>query len=100
MLINVLGFYDRSSVKNMLKECSKMYKFEHPNVLTLNGVCFDGGTAPYIIMPFMVNGSLLTYLKNNRKHVVISQADKDDAEVHNNNNTIVSPTNNYCHRWK
>ena len=56
----------------MLRESSKMYKFKHQNVLTLNGVCLDGGPAPFIIMPFMANGSLLTYLKKNRTLLVIS----------------------------
>ena len=58
-----------------------MYIFEHPNVLTLCGVCLDGGTAPYIIMPFMANGSLLSYLRNNRKTLVVSDEEKDEDEV-------------------
>ena len=59
-----------------------MSKFDHPNVLTLIGVCLDGGPAPFIIMPFMINGCLLTYLKKNRaKLVFISGDDKDDGEV-------------------
>ncbi|MCG8626709.1 MAG: protein kinase [Proteobacteria bacterium] len=67
-----LGFYDGSTVRDMLKECSKMSKFDHPNILTLRGVCLDGGPAPYIIMPFMANGNLLTYLKDNRKTLIIA----------------------------
>ena len=58
-----------------------MGKFDHPNVLTLRGVCLDGGPAPYIIMPFMANGSLLTYLKNNRKCLVFSSRSEDDKDV-------------------
>ena len=59
-----------------------MSKFDHPNVLTLNGVCLDGGPAPFIIMPFMTNGSLLAYLKKNRATLVIkSDNDQDDNEV-------------------
>ena len=65
----------------MLKECSKMGRFDHPNVLTLRGVCLDGGPAPYIIMPFMANGSLLTYIKINRNSLVVvsskSEVDQD-----------------------
>ena len=57
-------------VREMLKECSKMCSFDHPNVLTLIGVCLDGGPVPYIIMPFMANGSLLTYIRKNRKTLV------------------------------
>jgi serine/threonine protein kinase len=71
------GFYDPSTVRDMLKECSEMSKFDHPNILTLKGVCLDGGPAPYIIMPFMANGSLLAYLKKNRKCLVISSEDTD-----------------------
>ena len=66
-----------------------MYSLDHPNVLTLSGVCLDGGTAPYIIMPFMANGSLLAYLKNNRNSLIVSQeAEIDDDDV--------STINNYC----
>ena len=78
---HLTGFYDRSMVREMLKECSKMHEFSHPNVLTLIGVCLDGGPTPYIIMPFMANGSLLSYLKNNRRTLVVSYEDKDDEEV-------------------
>ena len=63
-----------------------MSKFDHPNVLTLKGVCLDGGPAPYIIMPFMANGNLLTYLKNNRTNLVISSGSEND-EV----STIIRP---------
>ena len=55
-----------------------MSKFDHPNVLRLRGVCLNGGPAPYIIMPFMANGNLLTYLKDNRKTLVISSGSEDD----------------------
>ena len=68
-------------VRDMLKECAKMYNFDHSNVLTLRGVCLDGGTAPFIIMPFMANGSLLTYLKKNRETLVVSLSDKDEDDV-------------------
>ena len=58
-----------------------MSKFRHPNVLTLRGVCLDGGPSPFIIMPFMTNGSLLAYLKKNRGTLVVTQDIKDEEEV-------------------
>ena len=58
-----------------------MLSFDHVHVLTLKGVCLDGGPAPYIIMPFMANGSLLAYLKKNRKSLVISSEDAEDKDV-------------------
>ena len=68
-------------VRDMLKECSRMSTFDHVNVLTLKGVCLDGGPAPYIIMPFMANGSLLAYLKKNRSSLVISSEEADGKDV-------------------
>ena len=58
-----------------------MLSFNHVNVLTLKGVCLDGGPAPYIIMPFMANGSLLAYLKKKRKRLVISSEDANGEDV-------------------
>ena len=47
-----------------------MKDFHHPNVLGLTGVCFDTPDGvPFIILPFMANGSLKDYLKSNRTHV-------------------------------
>ena len=74
-----LGFYDRSTIREMLKECSKMHEFEHKHVVTLRGVCLDGGPAPYIIMPFMANGSLLAYLKKNRETLIVSSKEQDEV---------------------
>ena len=68
--ISIVGFVQQDLVKNLLRECDKMKDFDHPNVLMLIGVCLDGGPAPYIIMPFMTNGSLLSHLKENRSSLV------------------------------
>ena len=67
-------------MKDLLLECGKMYQFDHPNVLKLSGVCLDGGPAPYIIMPFMTNGSLLSHLKKNRATLIVEMdCDPDDV---------------------
>ncbi len=44
-----------------------MKDFSHPNVLGLQGVVFDtpDGT-PYLVLPFMENGNLKSYLKSKR----------------------------------
>ena len=62
----------------LLKECVKMKELDHPNVLTLIGVCLDGGPAPYIVMPFMARGSLLSYLQKERENLVIESAVSDE----------------------
>ena len=48
-----------------------MKTFNHPNIMNLKGVCLDGGPVPYIILPYMANGSLLTYLKKKRSSLVV-----------------------------
>jgi len=56
-----------------MKESEKMQKFKHPNVLNLIGVCIDAGEAPYIVMPYMANGSLLAYLRKERPHLTVAE---------------------------
>ena len=67
--------------QNLLKECAKMSKFDHPNVLKMTGVCLDGGPTPFIVMPFMSNGSLLSYLKQERQNLVL-KTNRDDVSLY------------------
>ncbi len=76
---SILGFMEKSLVKDLLKECTKMFSLDHPNVLTIIGVCMDGGPAPYIVMPFMFNGSLLSHLKKERESLVILPGQEIDC---------------------
>ena len=66
------GFVQKESVHELLKECGRMYTFDHPNVLKLSGVCMDGGPAPFIVMPFMANGSLSDYLLKKREDILLN----------------------------
>ena len=56
-----------------------MSTLNHPNVLTLMGVCLDGGPAPFLVMPFMFNGSLLSYLKKERENLVLPPERETDV---------------------
>ena len=75
------GFIQEELVTDLLKECVKMQQCDHPNVLKLIGVCLDGGPAPYIIMPFMPNGSLLSYLKKERETIVLDISADEEMKV-------------------
>ena len=48
-----------------------MKNFDHPNVMGLLGVCLDAGPAPYLVLPYMANGNLLSHLKTNRETLVL-----------------------------
>ena len=78
-----LGFLDPSDVASILKECLKMKAFVHPHVMGIFGICL-ADQAPYIVMPFMANGSLHSYLKKRRTELLIwEDTDIDLVEINN-----------------
>ena len=52
-----------------------MKDFNHPHIMPLIGVCLDAGVG--VIMPYMANGSALSYLKKERKTLLL----QDEADV-------------------
>ena len=67
-----------------------MKDFHHPNVMTLIGVCLDAGPGVSIVMPFMVNGSLLEYLKKERDNLYLTETDEIDEVTFGISETDVS----------
>ena len=72
------GVYSQEEVDAMLEESLILKHFQHQNVLNLIGVCTEAYPAPYIVMPFMSNGSLLKYLRENKRTLVLSSQDDED----------------------
>ncbi len=65
-----LDLHSINEVEEFLDESLLMMEFSHSNILGLTGVCFDTPDGvPYIILPFMDNGSLKDFLKKKRTHV-------------------------------
>ncbi len=54
-----------------------MESLSHPNVMNLIGVSITDTAKVVIIMPYMANGSLLSYVKKERTHLYL---DYDVAE--------------------
>ena len=74
--------FDKIEVDQFVDESLKMSRFKHSHVMGLIGVCLDTGSAPFIIMPYMANGSLLKYLKRERGKIVLSdENDEDEVSV-------------------
>ena len=65
-----------------------MTKFDNLNVLSLIGVCLDLGPAPYIIMPFMSRGSLLSYLKKERPNLKVADNTDEDIKLNIRKNLL------------
>lgn len=77
-LVLSAGYVEEVYVQDLLKESLRMKEFEHLNVMGLIGVCLNASHSPCIVLPFMANGNLLSYLKNNREDLVISSEAADD----------------------
>ena len=81
-------------MKDLVAESAIMKTFHHPNVLPLLGVCidYDDEDMLKIILPFMANGDMRTFLKNNRvtpnNTSQYSNVSSNRLQVYNN--TIVS----------
>ena len=60
---------DDSKIEEFIKECIITKKFHHSNVLGLIGVSYnkeEGTDAPVMILPYMHNGDIKTFLKAKR----------------------------------
>ena len=59
-----------------------MSELSHPNIMSVVGVCVDSSQGPSIVMPYMANGSLLDYLKRERKSLYLDfDAESDTVSV-------------------
>lgn len=84
------GSFTKDDTENLIKESILIYKFDHPNVISLIGLCLDAAPSPYIILPFMENGSLLSYIKNSRA-TLYTNSDTEDEIVSESFNIIIVP---------
>ena len=64
-----------------MKEIVKMVNFDHPNVMTLIGVILVEGGAPLLVMPYMVKGTLLTYVRENKSQLFVEEDSEDSDQV-------------------
>ena len=60
-------YLEQAAVESFLKEGVMMKNFDHPHVLRLLGVSINGADFPMVILPYMCNGDLRSYVKNKNK---------------------------------
>ena len=75
-------------MSRFLAEGIVMKDFKHSHVMGLIGVCFPEEEPPFIVLPFMANGDLHSYLK--KTGASVSSLDDVDVTVRENN---------YAFRW-
>ena len=73
----IVGMFTKKISSQSKKKHLKCLNF---NVLWLIGGCLDAGPAPLIIMPYLNNGSLLSYLKKERANMTL-KAKCVDVEI-------------------
>ena len=67
-----------------------MTKFDHPNVMGLIGVSLSNKT-PFLVMPYMANGCLLSYLRKNRTELTVENESSTELVI-----GIKIGSNNVC----
>ncbi len=84
-----LGLFSSADPLSMVSEITKMQDLQHTNVMSLIGVCLDrGGRSVSIVMPFMANGSLLSYLKKQRSELELD-SDCEEEQVRISESDII-----------
>ena len=64
---SLIGYSTKDELRSFLRESTLMKHFDHPNVLGLIGICLNTpDRVPYIVLQYMANGDLRTFLKNKR----------------------------------
>ncbi|CAF4667346.1 unnamed protein product [Rotaria sp. Silwood1] len=71
--IKVLRDHNVSSMREFLFEANRMKEFSHPNVLSLIGVSWDSSRKAMVLLPYMKNGDLRSYLINEKNRPTIRQ---------------------------
>ncbi|CAI8034973.1 Tyrosine-protein kinase transforming protein SEA [Geodia barretti] len=71
-----------------MKEIVKMVNFDHPNVMTLTGVILVEGGAPLLVMPYMVKGTLLTYVRENKDQFFVEDESENLHQVDETSKTL------------
>ena len=69
-LFLITAFFSKSDFERLAKEISTMLSFDHPNVMSLIGVCMDR-EMPLVIMPFMSKGSVLEFVRHNKEELTV-----------------------------
>lgn len=55
-----------------MTECCTAKKFNHPNVMSMIGVCISADNdLPLMILPYMLHGDVKTFLKSKRGNDIV-----------------------------
>lgn len=71
-IITIPDYNSLEKLKSFLRESAVMKDFLHPNVLQVLGISLETEDGlPYILLPYMANGDLKTFLKSKRPEALV-----------------------------
>ena len=73
------ALFSSGDMERLAREVATMLSFEHPNVMSLVGVCIEE-EIPLLIMPFMSNGCVLEFVKHHKEELLCINATAPQVE--------------------
>ena len=70
--------FSSSDVRHLVEESKIMTRFDHPNVMKLLGVSVSKNRTLFLVMPFMAQGSLLSFLRKQRSEYTVENEEMTD----------------------
>ena len=95
-ILSPAAIFSLKNVNELMEESLKMKALSHPNILSIIGVSIDSGDSPYIVMPYMVNGSLLSFLRKERPTLTIAEEATSDLVSFSKINVILHTAQKMC----
>ncbi|CAF5073229.1 unnamed protein product, partial [Rotaria magnacalcarata] len=71
--VKVLRDQNVGSMHEFLFEANRMKDFSHPNILSLIGVAWDPTRKAMVLLPYMKNGDLRSYISNEKNRPTVRQ---------------------------
>lgn len=69
---------------SIIENCENVQRFSHSNVLPFIGICTNIGVSVHIVMPYIVQGSLLNFLQRERSNFLISELNDERDDIQQN----------------
>lgn len=71
--VKLLRDQNVAAMEEFLSEANRMKDFSHPNVLSLVGVSWDPIRKALVLLPYMKNGDLRSYISNDKNRPTVRQ---------------------------